>query len=204
MTRRQTAQVLAHLGVVRHLAAVLGGRLQSHADDLVSAGHLGLVQAVLAFDARRFRPADLRQHLGWKIWVAQIDAVRARDLMRGTYRAWRRGRLAQKPVLLALRTGDALEDDHTNRRGEILEDSLASPDPDPEALVIAADEARADRRRVRGLLAQLSHRDRLIVMARYGHGRRLLAIGRDHHVGESRVCQLATDALHTLRAAAVG
>jgi RNA polymerase sigma factor (sigma-70 family) len=202
MTRRQTAQVLAHLGLVRPSATILGGRLQNRgADDLVSAGHLGLVQAVRDFDTRRFRPGDLRKFLGWKIWCAQLDAVRGRDLMTGTYRAWQRGTLARKPILLTLHSGDPVEDQDEPGR-EMHDARLISPWPDPEALAIAADEARAGRRRLRGWLARLSHRDRLLLIARYGHGRRLIAIGREHGIGESRVSHLAERALRAVRAAA--
>jgi DNA-directed RNA polymerase specialized sigma24 family protein len=159
------------------------------------------VQAVLGFDARRFQPADREKFLGWKIWCAQLDAVRGRDLMAGTYRAWQRGTLAQKPILLSLHSGDPVEDQDEPGR-EMHDARLISPWPDPEALAIAADEARAGRRRLRGWLARLSHRDRLLLIARYGHGRRLIAIGREHGIGESRVSHLADRALRAVRAAA--
>ncbi len=204
MTRRQTAQIVAQLGLVRRSARVLEGRLHTQgSEDLVSAGHLGLVQAVLAFDARRFRPGDRRtgrqQFLAWKIWCAQLDAVRGRDLMTGTYRAWQRGSLAQPPRWVSLRPGDPIEDD--GWRTEMREDALPSTAPDPEAQAIAADEARVGRLTLRGLLAQVSHRERVILIARYGHGRTWIAIGRDHHVGESRAWQIGADGLNAVRAA---
>ncbi len=204
MTRRQTAQIVAQLGLVRRLAHVLGGRLHNRgSDDLISAGYLALVRAVLGFDGRRFTRADQGKYLGWKIWCAQLDAVRGRDLMAGTYRAWQRGSLAQKPLLLSIRMGNQVEDDEVRVGGEISEQVLPTPQRDPEALAIAADEARVGRLKLRGLLARLSHRDRLILIARYGHGRRLIAIGREYHVGESRIGHITTQGLRTLRAAAV-
>ena len=73
------ALISHHLGVVRTAVARLGARIPPHVDrdDLVAAGHLGLVQAAQAFDPARGVPFERYAQL--RVVGAIQDELRALD-----------------------------------------------------------------------------------------------------------------------------
>ena len=79
-----------HLGLVRVAVARVASRVPPHVDrdDLVAAGHLGLVQAARAFDPARGVPFDRYAQL--RITGAIQDELRSLDT------ATRRGRAAMR------------------------------------------------------------------------------------------------------------
>lgn len=78
--------------------------------------------------------------------------------------------------------------------GSIAFDAM-DPAPSPELQAIETERAEM----VRGALARLPHRDRMLILERHGEGRTLESIGRDLGLSRERVRQLEAGALALLR-----
>lgn len=179
MTSRD-ALACAHIRFVRRTAGAVAHRLPDYVhitSDLVGAGMIGLMEA-----AARYRPET---HVPFEAFArrrvrgAMLDALRDWDPLT---RIDRRNRPDFHPEV-------PLETLHEAQKAWV------SPAPRP-------DEAWQDRQlraRTRAALRRLPARERQIVLWYYGTDMNQAAIGRRLGLHESRVSQLRTAALRTLR-----
>ena len=100
-----------HVGLVHHVARELARRLSSQADldELVSAGMLGLIQAVDSFD--RFRGLSFSTYAVPRIRGAILDELRKQDHVPRSIRRKTREIAAAREVLMRA-TGRSPDDKH--------------------------------------------------------------------------------------------
>lgn len=223
------AQLLdQYLGLVHHCAREMVGRV-SHAvelDDLVSAGSLGLVQALEGF--------DLGRGLAFSTYAVQrirgsiLDELRSRDWRPRSVRA-RSRHLASVITALESRLGRAAEpkeiademgvglDDYWKLREDLdgavmvslgaansrqqeelprLEETLAAPEDETPMDRMSKAEQAV---RVREAIEQLPARERMVLALYYYEEMNLKQIAEVLHVTESRVSQIRSQALRRLR-----
>ncbi|NOT08724.1 MAG: FliA/WhiG family RNA polymerase sigma factor [Gemmatimonadales bacterium] len=223
------ALIEQHLGLVRHAAHTLSARIGDAVsfDDLVSAGSLGLLQAVEGFDLSRgfafttyalqrirgamldeLRAADWRPR-SVRVRGRQIQAAE-RDIEARTGRPAAPGEVAETlgvdlPTYWEWRgdaeTGAMVAYDDVRQGADPQTPTLADRLADPEAATPVDALERADRETlVRRGLERLSARHRLVVTLSYYEGLSNRQIAEVLHVGESRVSQLRSGALAKLRA----
>jgi len=212
-----------HLGLVRVAVARVASRVPSHVDrdDLVAAGHLGLVQAARAFDPTRGVPFD--RYAQRRITGAIQDELRSLDTATRRGRAAMR-RLDQATEVLSMELGRIpstsevarwLGDDTVGvtraraesahiaalRRPRPIDDGdLGMPpssEPDPAANVLGAELRQDLADAIRALPPRLA----LVVVAHVLDGREVKSIAADFGVTPSRVSQLCGEALLLLRSA---
>lgn len=212
-----------YLGLVHHAAREVAPRVRDAVslDELVSAGSLGLMQAMQGFDIDRglaFSTFAMRRIRG-----AILDELRARDPLSRADRAHvrrldgavaqleQRGGRAPTPAEVAQHLG---VDDETLHRwrertahagavslesepnGRLLADQIG----DDGGEAIHADLERAERRgAIQAALNSLPPRERLVVARSYFEERPLREIAAELGVTESRVCQLRAQALARLK-----
>lgn len=222
------AQLLdQYLGLVHHCARVLIKKLapEVELDDLVSAGTLGLVQAIEAFEPERglvFSTYGMQ-----RIHGAILDELRSRDWMPRSSRR-RQRQLAVTVGALEARLG------RTPTPGEVAEDlgvdldtywsryvsdarrhlvpldapagdardglRLVESIPDVDTAAPDAGLAYDDQvNEVQEALATLTPLEGLVLALSYYEELNLREIGEVLHVSESRVCQIRTKALRLLR-----
>lgn len=195
----------------RRLAARTGGAV--HADDLWSAGALGLLEAARRFDAIQEVPFEaFAEH---RIRGAMLDELRRMDhlprRLRDDADRVERGRAA-----LAQRLGrDPGMDELAAELDVPAEDvaellQLVQPAvPVDDALLPAADLAPADAALERGerqralakAIAELPERLQILLALYYDEGLTYREIAKLMTVSEPRVCQLHSDAVKRLRVA---
>ncbi len=216
-----------YLGLVQHCARALIRKVSPEVelDDLVSAGTLGLVQAIEGFDPGRglvFSTYGMQRIRG-----AMLDELRSRDWMPRSSRS-RQRRLAQvvsaletrlsrspRPPEVAAALGVDLDtywsqwaDD--GRRHMVPFESPAGEGGDGARLeeTIADEEAAApdaglvheDRvAELQDAMAALSPQERLVLTLYHYEELNLRQIGEVLHVTQSRVSQIRTRALRRLR-----
>ena len=212
-----------YLGLVHHAAREVAPRVRDAVslDELVSAGSLGLMQAMGGFDIDRglaFSTFAMRRIRG-----AILDELRARDPLSRADRAHVR-RLDSAVAELEQRSGRAPTprevaqhlgvDNETLHRwrertahagpvslesepnGRLLADQLGD---DGDEAVHGAVELAERRGAIQAALASLPSRERLVVSRSYFEEKPLREIARELGVTESRVCQLRAQALARLR-----
>lgn len=212
-----------YLGLVHHAAREVAPRVRDAVslDELVSAGSLGLMQAMAGFDIDRglaFSTFAMRRIRG-----AILDELRARDPLSRADRAHVR-RLDSAVAELEQRAGRAptprevaqhlgVDNDTLHRwrertahagpvslesepNGRLLADQLG--DNGGEA-VHGAVELAERRGVIQAALAGLPSRERLVVSRSYFEEKPLREIAEELGVTESRVCQLRAQALARLR-----
>lgn len=212
-----------YLGLVHHAAREVAPRVRDAVslDELVSAGSLGLLQAMDGFDIDRglaFSTFAMRRIRG-----AILDELRARDPLSRSDRAHvrkldaavceleqRAGR-APTPGEVAQHLGVDNETFHRWRErtahatavslesepnGRVLSDQLGD---DGDLEVHGAVELKERSGVIRAALEKLPIRERLVVSRSYFDERPLREIAAELGVTESRVCQLRTQALARLR-----
>lgn len=223
-------QLLArHLPLVHHVARKVLAALPGQAElgDLVSAGAIGLMNAIDSFDesrglafstyaAPRIRGAildDLRR------WDPAPRSVRRKLRQIGRARDSLTGTLQREPA--AQETADALGIDvdtffrWESAAAEAVQVPLDAPidatrnhsATPAELLVGAAGEQIEDGiardeevQAVRGALENLGERDRLVLTLYYFEELKLAEIARVLNLTESRISQIRSKALRTLRA----
>jgi RNA polymerase sigma factor for flagellar operon FliA len=212
-----------HLTLVRVAVGRMASRVPPHVDrdDLVAAGHLGLVQAARAYDPARGVPFDRYAQL--RIAGAIQDELRSLDTASRRGRAAMR-RLDQATEVLSMEHGrlpstaevarwlgeDAAGVDRARtesahiaalRRPRPIDDTdLGMPpssEPDPEANVVDAERRQDLADAIRALPPRLA----LVVVAHVLDGREVKSIAADFGVTPSRVSQLCGEALLLLRSA---
>jgi RNA polymerase sigma factor for flagellar operon FliA len=222
------ALIEQHMGMVRHAARQLLGRVGDSVDfdDLVSAGSLGLIQALEGFDPTRgfaFTTYALQRIRG-----AMLDELRAADWRPRSVRV--RGRKVQQatreiesttgraatPTEVADAMGVDLETYFTWRgdmeTGTMVTFEGASQGPDASAPALAdtltdpdampMDTALEERDRlamVRELIKSLPERVRTVLTLSYFEGLSNRQIAEVMHVTESRISQIRTAGIRKLR-----
>jgi RNA polymerase sigma factor for flagellar operon FliA len=225
--RPSEAHVLEHLPFVKWIAYRLAVRLPETLDiqDLISAGTVGLLQALRDFDPSRKN--QFKTYASIRIRGAMLDAIREQDWVPRSFRD-RYKRYVQRMNDLANRLGrEPNEEEIRNDLGlsqaqyEVflrrarslsflsLEDLHVSNEMAAEVAGKENESARrnpalsAERSEVRSLLERaidsLPERERLIIQLYYYEELNLKEIGKVLGVGESRVCQLQTQALMRLK-----
>ena len=212
-----------YLGLVHHATREVAPRVRDAVslDELVSAGSLGLMQAMQGFDIDRglaFSTFAMRRIRG-----AILDELRARDPLSRADRAHVR-RLDSAVAELEQRTGRAptpgevanhLGVDHetlhrwrertahagpisleSEPNGRVLGDQIGD---DGVAAIHGALETSERRGAIQAALDSLPPRERLVVARSYFEERPLREIARELGVTESRVCQLRAQALARLK-----
>ena len=216
--------VLAHVELVKTLAARLAHRVPAHVEfgELVSVGMMGLVEA-----ARRFKPAlgvPFDAFARRRVHGAMVDSLRGMDWAPRSVRRMRREVDAaiskvrhesrREPTELEIATALAVSEEEYRRMLDQMRAvdlatlrQLESPDDQPLLeLAIESDEgphARLERAELREhlgrALLQIPERERQILSLYYEHELTLAEIGEVIGVGESRVSQIRTQAIARLR-----
>lgn len=188
---RETA-IIEHTKTVRILARQLQSRLPPCVtyDDLVSAGTIGLIQAVDRFQpSRGLKFTAFARH---RILGAMLDFLRAEDPVSRTER---------QRIRLSERTGFSLP----SERSAItlsLESLLPSQCPPSEPFHPCNQAARIiDRVDVRWARRYLSARENHVISRLYEQGFKSRDVARELHVNESRVSQIKSRAIAKLRIA---
>ena len=219
--------VRTHLPLVRHVLFQVGARFPRHADreDLAQAGAVGLVEAAMRFDPARGVPFERWAAL--RIRGAILDAVRATDFapraLRGAMRevdetraaitaeAGRRptdGEVADRLGIsvaqlasLAARVHDALvlsldaPASGDEEAGSLADRVADGPESEPTWVL----ERRELDAYVRAALELLPEDRRRVVVGYFLDGRSSADLARELGVTESRISQLRTEALLTMR-----
>lgn len=195
----QEARILSHLPRVKTLAARLAARTGGSvaADELLSAGTVGLVEAAARFDASKGVPFDA--FVRGRVHGAMLDVMRSGDhLGRRARRADREATGAEQ----ALRSDAASPTD-----GELLEARGGTPRALSHRLAVVRleeagqlaserptplDDAERGQElsRMRGAIEGLRPRERLILSLYYERDLTYREIGVVLGVSESRVCQV--------------
>jgi RNA polymerase sigma factor for flagellar operon FliA len=221
---RRDELVMAHIDLVRALAGQVGRRLPSHVErsELVSVGLMGLLDA-----AERYQPAmgvPFDAFARRRIQGAILDALRRLDRAPRSVRRLKRNldrtlndlrhRLGREPVEaeIAASLGVSIEE-YDRMLDDLSVADLSVPrgstadDPD-RLLRLAVDgevspHAQLEHRELLAHLAEaigeLPARERQILALSYSDDLTLAEIGAVVGVGESRVCQLRTQAIARLR-----
>ena len=218
-----------HIPLVRHIAETLRGRLCSSAavniDDLVSAGYLGLVNAVDNFDPAR---GVAFSTYGWiRIRGAMLDELRQDSWIPrsvGQYarrfdRAWRqlRDRLGRAPTETELRRELHASASHYARCSRYAEPvkvvsihnisgrgEVDMQDNDEWALPSSRTEPPPDQALVQrdlwdAMLREMSSAERDIIVGYYRRGMLMKDIARSLVISEGRVSQKHAEILSRLR-----
>jgi RNA polymerase sigma factor (sigma-70 family) len=210
-------QIRALLPLVRHLARRVQRMVPSaDLDDLMGDGSVGLIRAVDGFDPSHGIPLEQYAHriiLGGMLnGVRRLDPVSER--VRRTMRLAERARFALAQELGSLPTPQAMERRIPGLARARIEAHRATPlsldvtlpagerleldhDGDPQSIV--AERLRSER--VRGAIAGLPPRQRVIVLAHYLEERSLRSLHAALGVSPQRVSQLHLLAVKRLRAA---
>jgi len=219
-----------YIGLVHHTAREIIRRVSRavELDELVSAGTLGLVQALEGFDPGR--GLAFSSYAIPRIRGAMLDELRAQDWVPRSVRARSRQlaqardgllqRLGRMPMAteLAQALGVDLDTywrwaDQAEGRVVLALDAPAGADEhgdsplsetiaDTESTDPGADLARSETlRALHESFALLSSKDRLVLSLYYYEQMNLKEIGEVLHVSESRVSQIRTRALRRLREA---
>ena len=215
LNRKQQTQAAAYLPLIERVAKRLVRRLPSHVDvgDLISAGMLGLADAMAKFDPSR--ETRFEEYAEWRIKGAMLDELRSNDpLTRDQRREVNEIKAAAKALAnelgrepeeteLAKHLGVSME--VLRERRERLEaaapshvesfDHHAGNDADAEFQLLANEQ----RERVAEAIAELPERLRTIIQLSVVEELSLKEIGAMMGVTESRVCQLRGEAIAKLR-----
>jgi len=218
-----------YLGLVHHAARETIRQFSGSLDleDLVSAGTIGLVQALEGFDPSlgfafstyalpRIRGAIMDEIRSWD-WVPRSIREHSRDLRQATEELRRQLGRDPKPDEVAEALGVDLKTywryTATSRDPVVLSldpvpeagdqpSRLSETLPDPSAEQMPETLAEAETRlELAASFEALSKRDRLILSLSFYEGLTLQQIGKILHITESRVSQLRTRALRRLREA---
>jgi RNA polymerase sigma factor for flagellar operon FliA len=176
------------LAMVRRIALTMLRHLPSHVelDDLVSLGHLGLIEARQRFDSERGVP--FVAFAAQRIKGAMLDGLRRADPLSRDDRARVRAEEIEAPVFVSSSTFN-------------VEDAS---DEDGHAVSALPDEFLA-RQQVTLLLkaavAQLPERERFVARRYFFDEQPLKAIGQELGVSESRASQVVSSAVALLKKA---
>lgn len=219
------AMVLRHMPQVRILARRIAAKLPHHVElaDLISAGVLGLIDAIRRYDPTR--EASLATFAQLRIRGAILDSLRADDWGSRALRRMARRIEAARQALgaalgrapgeteLAADLGLTLADlqeqltrihglqlanfvapEEDDERGEAL-DQVPSTEPTPLQRLLGDEQNQS----MRSAIEALPPRERHVITGYYLEELTMREIGRRLRVSESRVCQLHAGALARLK-----
>jgi RNA polymerase sigma factor FliA len=214
----ELAPVASYLPFVRRIVMRIARRLPSHVqvDDLISAGVVGLLEAMERFDPARV--TDFESYAEFRVKGAVLDELRQRDIMARDARLAAKQfeqavvdltrKLNREPEEAEIATELGMTIDELRKRLErltpvrvvSLEDLYATPVPadDDSPFERAAREELVQR--LKQAMAVLGDRYRQVLHLYYREGLTLKEIGVVLEVTESRVCQLMSEATLRLRA----
>jgi len=222
--KQRNDTVLKYFPLVRATAIKLHKRLpqQVELDDLISAGFMGLMEAVDRFDESRNVP--LASYARQRIHGAIVDSLRSQDWVPRTVRdkvaylddarAGLHNRLGRTPTReeMSERLGISLEEYDALLRSAQVRTLVSMDAPAGQSgnkrlveflpsLVDTAETARQFeyRRMLSGAMGELTTREREAVSLYYFHDLSLRETGEILGVSESRVCQLCAQAVKRLR-----
>jgi RNA polymerase sigma factor for flagellar operon FliA len=222
----QERMMVEHLPIVRFLARRIHERLPQHVDmeDLVSAGVLGLMDALTKFDPEK--KVQFRSYAQFRIRGAILDSLRTLDWSPRDLR--RKGRAVEEAIrTLTARHGRAATESevaaelnltlvayqqllgelkgldigtlHMERSEESGEEELAyipnRPDEDPLFRCLRGEM----RQRLADAITELPERERLVMTLYYYEEMTMKEIGLTLGVVESRVSQIHASAVLHLR-----
>lgn len=220
--------ILHYAPLVKYIAGRLAINLPDSVefDDLVSYGTFGLLDALDKFDLDR--DIKFETYASTRIRGAILDGLRSADWIPRSVRAKAR-KLEQQIQMLEHQLGrspedqevaDALELDMDKYHAMLEEvkgtalislDEVVNPDSgdEPISLInnVRAEQAAVDEGLLKSELHhelaraidQLPERERMVVSLYYHEGLTLKEIGHVLEVSESRICQMHTKAILTLR-----
>jgi RNA polymerase sigma factor for flagellar operon FliA len=224
-TREETIRGLLYL--VQHIAGRLVAKLPSHItkDDLISAGVVGLIDAVDRYDARK--GCSLKTYCGLRIRGAMVDELREQDWIPRTVH--RDEKIYEKAVeTLGQRLGreatpeevreelglspEAFEHFQSRVHGNVVVSLNESWQDDDGNMIDRGDSLpcletptafetlarEEDRAFLREELNRLPRNEKLVLCLYYIEDLRLKEIARILEVTESRVSQIHTEALRRL------
>lgn len=228
LTGEQERVLLEHLPIVRFVARRIHERLPQHVDieDLVSAGVVGLMDALSKFDPAK--KVQFRSYAQFRIRGAILDSLRTLDW--GPRELRRKGRAVEEAIRavtarlgraagegeIAVEMGLGLGDYqqllgdlrgleigtlHTKRNEDSGEEDLAyvpgKPEDDPLFHCLRGEMDN----RLAGAILHLSDRERLVMTLYYYEEMTMREIGLALGVVESRVSQMHASAVIHLRVA---
>ena len=227
LLKEEEDSILVHLPLVKWIAYRLAVRLPYNLEiqDLISAGTLGLLQAMRDFDPSRKNRFETYASI--RIRGAMLDAIREQDWAPRSFRD-RYKKYVHSIHELGKRLGRAPEDDEirvelglsqeqyasflTRARPlsflslEDLQVSQRSLDEGPGKVSHAktvdpavAAELQEVRELLAGAIDSLPEREQRIIQLYYFEELNLKEIGKVLGIGESRVCQLQAQALMRLK-----
>lgn len=214
--------VKSHITLVKRIAHHLLGRLPHSVqlDDLIQAGMLGLIEAARHYDASK--GASFETYAGIRIKGNILDEVRRNDWVpRSVYRNSRM--IAEAVKKLEHRLGRAAKDAEiaaelglsSAKYHEMLQDAVGSHLYGFEDLGVTEDVLRADgdvatphvnvlqsdlMNLLTAVIDGLPPKERLVLSLYYEQDLNLKEIGEVIEVGESRVSQILSQAIHRIRA----
>ena len=215
-----------YLPLVRRTAMKLSRRLPSHVTvaDLISYGWVGLLEA-FERASPDMDPNEFEAYAMYRVRGAALDYLRTLDPASRAARALSRKVARTMSDLVNENKGKAPEEEQIAKRLEMSVDEyrnameqlgrvgmnrLEMIDIDEMQSVSNADdilpEERTAKKELQGVVAEaiktLPERLQLVLALYYQEERSLREIGVILEVSKSRVCQLHTEAIHRLRAAA--
>ncbi len=214
--------------MIKTMAHRLAFRLPAHmdAEDLVSAGIIGLMDAMTKYDPTK--EAQFKTYAEFRIRGAMLDEIRSADWIPRSVHE--RINVLQKTISeLTKRLGRAPSDEEVatalgvsvaefdellvQAQGAVLIslDDLGIQEPDgPKILKVLADTQHPDplstvvnereRQRLVDAIRALPHREQLVLTLYYYEELTMKEIGSLLHVTESRVCQIHAKAILHLKA----
>jgi RNA polymerase sigma factor for flagellar operon FliA len=213
----ESALVLKYKGLIdrvtRRVAARCGGAVQ--ADELFSAGALGLIAASQRFDPQR--DVTFETFAEYRVRGAVLDELRAMDHLPRRLRADTdkvkkavtrlEHSLGREPTTeeVAVATGKSIEDvvglQQVARPAEPITEVLAGTLVSREVGAEEALTAKQTARQLAGHVGGLSQRQQMVLQMHYVEGLTYREIGTVLEVSEVRICQIHKEALANLKAA---
>lgn len=211
--------------LVRRIARKMSRRLPAsvHVDDLISAGHEGLAQAIHTYDESRGVPfsTHVRHRIAWAMLthLRQLDTLSpsSRRRQRALARAEQSltARLGRQPIEAEIAENLGISVELYRRwTAQVAEPHVVSlqadndngtgcepadPGPDPEAMLLEKDK----QDRMWSAVSNLPARQRDVLQMYYGRGMKLAQVASVLGVTTSRACQVKTLAHARLRSAMV-
>jgi len=219
--------LLEFQSLVEFCATQMSKGMPAHIDknDLISSGQFGLIDAVSRFDysrglqfetfaVQRIKGAILDE-LRSQDWVPRSVRSRERNLARAMESAANGAApsMAELVEMTDMSEEEIAKTRASSERSQVhtLDMQLDSHRPNNTGSISLSDTItkdvgglgemfeNVDPDSVVGALGELSDREMMVVQMHYYLGKSLLEIGREFGVTESRVCQIHTKALKTIR-----
>ncbi len=215
-------RIIEHIGLVKRIAYHLIARLPSNVqvDDLIQSGMLGLIEASRHYDPSQ--GASFETYAGIRVRGAMLDDVRHADWSpRSLHRKLRQ--LKEAAHIIENQTGREATDQEIAEQMEVsLEDVQAIRRDSANAQIFSLDQQEDDpgqqarlpsgesdpletlqnnnfKLGLAKVIGTLSEREQMVMSLYYNEELNLKEIGQVLEISESRVCQIHSQALKTIR-----